>query len=234
MPSFLEDEMITTYLSLYLVFVIFVTLIISLIVLRLRLPSPRLIVILMVVFILSPLIIGYFYVTYFSSIPEVVVPDVTGMMVDAAKEKLEALDLQAKLAGSVYEMKYPEGYIVSQRPEAGRRVKVGRIVSLMISSGKRKVTVPNLLGRPLSQVDTVLSAAELQLGEVRSERNLEAPEGTVLAQEPLPGEEAEMGKAVDLLVSTTMEVIVPEATPESDSEEVPTEERSGQGGFKLW
>lgn len=222
--------MIITYLSLYLILVIGAALLVTLVVLKSKLPSLRLIIILICLFVLLPLLIGYFYLAYFDSLPEVVVPDVTGINFDSAKEKLEALELQAREAGSVFEMKYPEGCVASQRPEAGRRVKVGRTVNLMISSGKRKVAVPNLLGRPLSQADTVLSAAGLQLGEVRMENNRDLSEGTVLAQEPLPGEEAETGRMVDLLVSTTMEVMIPGSTPEAEA----TEEDSEQGGFKLW
>lgn len=206
--------MFSTYLSLYLVFVIVVSLIVSLLVLKLKFPSPRLIIALIMLFIASPLVFGYFYLMYFNSLPETIVPEVTGLSLTEAKEKLEAVDLQARMAGSVYESKYPEGAVVSQRPEGGRRVKVGRTVNLMLSSGKRKVVAPNLLGRTLSQVDAVLSAAELRLGEVRFERNQSVDEGIILAQEPLAGEEVEMGGSVDLLVATTREVIVEESTEE--------------------
>jgi len=198
--------MITSYLTLYLLFIILASLVISLLVLRLGLPSPQLIIILVLLFIVSPLAIGYFYFSYFDSLPEIAVPDVRGMDFESARSKLEESDLNARLAGSIYQTKYREGIIASQRPEAGRRVKVGRMVNLMISSGKRKVPAPNLLGRPVSQAEAVLSAAQLMVGEVKRERNLDAPDGTVLAQEPLPGEEAEVGGTVDLLVSTTGEV----------------------------
>ena len=206
--------MVTVYLSIYLIFVIAVTLIISLMVLKLKLPSPRLIVALILLFILSPLIVGYFYLSYFDSLPEVVVPDVSGMTFEAAKEKIESLGLQARPAGEVYDARHPEGRVASQRPEAGRKVKAGRTVNLMVSSGQRKVATPSLLGRNLSQADAVLSASGLQLGEVRSEQNQEAEEGTILAQEPLPGEEAVAGSRADLLVSTTLEVIIEESSGE--------------------
>jgi len=224
--------MITTYLSLYLFFVIGVALLIGLVILRSKLSSLRLIVILITVFVLLPSIAGYFYIAYFDSLPEVVVPDLTGMKFENAKEKLDAIDLQARMAGSVYEMKYPEGCVVSQRPEAGRRVKVGRMVNLIVSSGVRKVVVPNLLGRPVTQADAVLSAVGLQLGEVRQENNPDVSEGAIIAQEPLPGEETGTGQVVDLLVSTTAEVAAPLATPEAGASD--EEEEKSEGGFKLW
>ncbi len=197
--------MISGYLSLYLVFVIAVSLAIALLVLRLKLPSPRLIITLLIIFILSPLIVGYLYVVYFNSLPEVTVPDVTGVSFEAAQDRLAADNLVARQAGSLYAPKYPEGFVVSQRPEAGRNVKAGRIINLMINAVSSKVPVPNLLGKRLSDAGAILQAADLQQGDVRRERNPGQPEGTVLAQEPLPGEEAPTGSRVDLLVSTTLE-----------------------------
>lgn len=206
--------MVTSYLSLYLGFVIIASLIVSLLVLRLKLPSPRLISALLVLFIASPLILGYFYLVYFDSLPEVTVPDVAGQTMEVAKERLAAVNLQAREAGSVYESKYPEGIIVSQRPEAGRNVKTGRIINLMVNAGQTKVPVPDLLGQPISQAGGILQAAQLQQGDLRWEKHPELAEGVIIAQEPMPGEQAGMGSRVDLLVATTAEVITQETTDE--------------------
>lgn len=149
---------------------------------------------------------GYYYLVYFNSLPETVVPDVRGMPLKSALEKLEKLELEGREVGRVFEVKYPAGWVVSQRPEPGRKVKVGRTVNLMVSSGREKVIVPNLIGRNLSQVDAVLSATELKLGEVKRETQPHLEEGIVIAQEPLPNEEVLVGSQVNLIVSTTLEV----------------------------
>jgi serine/threonine-protein kinase len=148
----------------------------------------------------------YIYYVYFNVLPEVIVPGVVGMPFPAAEEKLSQLDLHAKKAGEVYEPKYPEGYVVSQRPEAGRKVKVGRTINLLLSSRQKLVLVPNFLGRQLSSSYALLATVGLQLGEIKKEKNLDLEEGTILAQEPLPGEEIPAGSRVDFLVSTTLEV----------------------------
>jgi serine/threonine-protein kinase len=202
--------MITGYLSLYLIFVIVISLIVGLLVLRLKLPSPRLIITILVVFVASPLLIGYLYLVYFNSLPEVIVPNVVGLERPAAEEQLADVDLRAREAGNVYESKYPEGFVVSQRPEAGRRVKAGRVVNLMINSGENKVPVPSLLGKPFSQAGDLLAAAQFRPGDVRWERHPDQPEGAIIAQEPLPGELAPAGSLVDLLVATTVEVVTEE------------------------
>ena len=198
--------MISGYLSLYLVFVILASLIVGLLVLRLKLPSPRLIITLLIIFIVSPLIVGYLYLVYFDSLPEVTVPNVTGVAFDVAKERLEADSLRAREAGNIFDAKYPEGFVVSQRPEGGRNVKAGRIINLMINSASSKVPVPDLLGKPFSQAGAILQAADLAQGDVRWEKNPGLAEGTIIAQEPLPGEQGVTGSKVDLLVSTTSEI----------------------------
>lgn len=170
------------------------------------------IALLITLFILSLLILGYLYLVYFDSLPETVAPDVTGLPLEAAREKIEGLGLRAREAGTIFEAKFPEGCVVTQRPEGGRRVKEGRMINLIISSGKRKVPVPSLTGRRLNQANEVLAAAELQLGDIRFEKNASAAEGIVLAQEPLAGEEIGADSRVDVLVATTREVETTEGT----------------------
>lgn len=216
--------MITTFLSLYLVFIILVSLAVAALVYRLKLPSSRLLVTGLVIFIVSPLLAGFFYLSYFGSLPEVIVSDVTGYPLEAARQKLEESGLRVREAGTIYEMKYPPGYIVSQRPEGGRTVKAGRLINLMISSGESKVIMPNLLGRNLAEAPAILSAAQFNLGDVRFEKNDSVPPGTILAQEPLPGEQAPAGSRVDMIT----------ATNEGQAEKLPPEQPNKEEEKNLW
>ncbi len=198
--------MITDYAIIYLLFIIIAALLAGYLVLKRGLPSVRTILIITLVFVLLPMLFSYIFLSSFASLPEVIVPDVRGLPFEVAKEKLAGMDLRGRLAGSISVARYREGAVAMQRPEPGRRVKQGRVINLMVSSGKRKVQAPNLLGRLLPQAEAVIMAGEFQIGGIRRENNLVAPEGTVLAQEPLPGEEVEAGRSIDLLVSTTLEV----------------------------
>ena len=107
-------------------------------------------------------------------------PNVTGVAFDVAKERLEADSLRAREAGNIFDAKYPEGFVVSQRPEGGRNVKAGRIINLMINSASSKVPVPDLLGKPFSQAGAILQAADLAQGDVRWEKNPGLAEGTII------------------------------------------------------
>ncbi|MBU0629441.1 MAG: PASTA domain-containing protein [Candidatus Margulisbacteria bacterium] len=199
--------MITGYLTAYLVFIIVVSVVISVLFLRLKLPAPRILIPLIIFLILSPVLGGYLYLTYFDSMPEIVVPDVTGLTKQQAIVRLEEAQLKVNIAGEVKQPNVPEGAVASQRPEAGRRVKENRAISLMISSGKQKVPVPDLVGKEFNQATKMLEAVGMGAGDLSHEIHLELPEGVVLAQEPLPGEMSAIGEKVDLLISVVSEEI---------------------------
>ncbi|MFC1568154.1 PASTA domain-containing protein [Candidatus Margulisiibacteriota bacterium] len=225
-------------LSLYLLLVVVASLAVSLLVFKLKFPKPRVVIPVAIAIVLVPALLGYLYVTYFTSIPETTVPDLSGLPLETALERLEALDLKGKFAGSLFNMRYPDGSVISQQPESGRRVKVGRVVSLMTSSGKRKVQVPNLLGRPAIQAEAVLLAKGLRLGEVASDYVPELEPGMILSQNPLPGDELDTGSLVRITISATEEPVVSaeavvgeESEDEDQGEE---QDKDEQGGFWPW
>jgi beta-lactam-binding protein with PASTA domain len=236
--------MLIDYLSYYLVFIIVISILCGLIVLKKKFLGPRIILAIFLFIILLPPPVIYFYVTNFTTIPEVVVPDLAGIKLEEAKEKLVSLKLKAVHNGQIHNMEYPEGMVVSQRPEAGRKVKIGRTVNLLTSSGKMKVEVPNLLGRPQLQAEAVLSAKGLSLGEVSDKYLPDVNSGTILEQIPLPGDEVEVGSQVDITIASVDKVLMPDDTEEKEVKKVKPdeekkqkeekEEKEDKGGFWPW
>ncbi|MEA3493886.1 MAG: PASTA domain-containing protein [Candidatus Margulisiibacteriota bacterium] len=202
--------MFVSYTSSYLIFVIVVSVLLSIAFARMKLSSLRIILPIIAVVLLAPLFLGYLYLTYFTAIPEVVVPDLTGKTLEVALDELAEYKLKGKRAGSVFDMKFPEGRIVSQSPEIGKMVKVGRTISLITSSGKQKIFVPNLLGRPAIQAEAVLVAKGLRLGKIAREIVPEIGSGTILTQSPLPGEEVDISSFVHITVTVSPEPEVKE------------------------
>lgn len=234
--------MFIEYLSYYLIFVVVASLVTALLVLRFRFPNPRITIAVMLAVIMLPGLLVYLYGTYFTSIPEVAVPDLKALTLDEAFVKLEVLGLKGRHAGNLFDTRYPEGVIVSQQPESGRRVKVGRTVSLLTSSGKRKVIVPNLLGRPLAQAEAVLAAKGLYIGAVSKDEVGQVDPGLVLAQSPLPGEEIDSGSYIGLSVSATPEggavremvIETRQKAAEPTAQPAKDEKETKEGGFWPW
>jgi len=218
--------MLIEYFTYYLIFVIVFSILISLVIFRFKFPSPHIIIPIIIAVVLLPGVIGYIYFTYFTGIPEVVVPDLTGKRLNTALMELNSLKLEGRKAGSVFDLRYAEGRVVSQQPEIGRMVKVGRTINLIVSSGKRKVVVPNLLGRPEVQARAVLAAKGLLLGNIGTEYAVDLEPGIVLAQSPLPGDQVNVNSYVSVTISTSQEPVVEEVTEEAASE--------NEGGFLPW
>lgn len=124
-----------TLLIFYLIFVALVALVLSYLVLKLKVKRPLRFLLITLLIISSPVLLSYVFVTYLAPIPEVEIPSVLG------KTETEAVKLlrSNRLRGRV-ETRYSteESETVSlQRPEAGRLVKAGRTVFLVIGHPKK-------------------------------------------------------------------------------------------------
>ena len=209
--------MFSNLFNYYLVALIAIGVFLSLLFWMGKIKSSQALLFMLLIF-LVPLLAGYIYVTYYFSIPEVTVPELSGEKIEEAFVKLENLKLRGRHAGSVFNMKLPEGSIVSQSPEGGRLVKRGRVISVITSSGKQKVSVPNLLGRPAEQAAAVLTAEGLILGKIEKDYTPEIDSGIILTQNPLPGEQVDIGFAVEITISSSEESEDPGLFEEEEGE----------------
>lgn len=188
-------------LILYFSFVLFVLLISGYLVYILKLPSPKSVIITIFLVIISPLLVGYLLVFYVFPAPEVVVPDVTWHSSVEAFSILREAGLKPRISNSTFDKDIPAGRIVEQQPKRGKHVKVGRIVNLTVSTGQRKVPVPNLVGRPFSQINTLLAEAGFRIGATIEVDTEETQTGVILNQIPSPEIEADAGSRVDIFIA---------------------------------
>jgi serine/threonine-protein kinase len=91
------------------------------------------------------------------------------------------------------------GYVYEQEPSAGTGQPRGSIVTILVSSGKRKVAVPSLVGESRDAAVAELTNAGLDavVREVPSDRT----PGVVTAQDPRPGTVIVEGSSVRINVS---------------------------------
>lgn len=126
------------------------------------------------------------------------VPDVVGLRVDEALERLTAADLRARTRRVFSER--PVREVVAQDPRAGGRAAKGSEVRLNVSKGTGRVAVPDVVGRTAAEAGSILRRAGLRpkVFEVPSNER----EGTVIAQNPQPQAEVGRGDFVRINVST--------------------------------
>lgn len=136
---------------------------------------------------------------------EVTVPDVAGMTVEEATSTLAELGLELEVGDEVSSSDYDEGQIVSQDPLADMVVKTGKTVHVNVSKGMVEGTVPNLVGKTLSDAVFLLENYGYVKGIVTEEYS-DMPIGVIIKQNPKSGEEADDGTSISLVVSKGEEI----------------------------
>ncbi len=92
-------------------------------------------------------------------------------------------------------------FVISQNPGPGDRVAKQTTVTLVVSTGKPKTTVPPLVNLPVAQAEAVLTSRELKYTQHNQTSNT-VPAGSVTASDPSAGTTVLVGSSVVINVST--------------------------------
>jgi len=134
---------------------------------------------------------------------EVSVPDLRGASQRQAEISLQRLELLlgSKIEGAHSEI--PRGVVIRTEPEAGKRVRIGSKIDIIISSGNSsgKTLLPNLREMSLSKAKAVIDSLGFKLGNIITIQVEDKLPNTVLELIPKPGEYLEAGTSIDLTVA---------------------------------
>jgi beta-lactam-binding protein with PASTA domain len=136
---------------------------------------------------------------------------VVGMEIGSAKEALARQGLAANAAVAEARSGAPPGTVLSQRPEPGSAVKRGTTVALLYAP--EAAAVPELVGLTLAAAERRILDAGMTLGDRRYREIEDRPDGTVIAQDPLPGAAAQPGVAT---ITLTIARRRPDVSPPPD------------------
>ena len=115
------------------------------------------------------------------------------------------------------ESKEPEGQVIRQSPSAGSQLPPGSTVSITVSKGEEKATIPNLIGKLRAEAVEAVRAAGLKPTVQEQETEVPSQDGRVTDQFPPPNSEVKPGSTVTLVVGKAApEVAEPE--PETEGE----------------
>jgi eukaryotic-like serine/threonine-protein kinase len=96
------------------------------------------------------------------------VPEVKGLTIEEAAQKLKASKLNCTISDSVYLPDKKKGAVVEQNPPANFKVKSGRKVFLTINSFfPERVKMPDVVGVSLRQAKAVLETYGLKTGKLK-------------------------------------------------------------------
>jgi serine/threonine-protein kinase len=120
-----------------------------------------------------------------------------------------------------------KGLVVSTDPTAGVGVQVGSPVTVLVSSGPREASVPEVSGETQANATATLSAAGLKVSTVKREV-AEPTAGTVISQSPAAGTQVKPGSTVTIVVSQApAKTAVPSVVGQSEVQAISTLKAAG-------
>jgi serine/threonine-protein kinase len=128
------------------------------------------------------------------------VPNVVGLKLDQARRELEKASLLALVAEERASATAEAGSVISQSPAQGSSLQPNSTVSLVVSKGQDKVTVPGVTGQTAADARARLETAGFK-SETTDDWSDRVPPGQVSGQKPTSGEMAPRDSVVSLVVS---------------------------------
>ncbi len=143
---------------------------------------------------------------------QITVPNLQGHDRSAAAEALTGVGLVVGNVGE-RESTEPRGTVVAQEPAAGVAVGAGAPVAFWLAmpaptpnvptvTPPPTVTVPDVGGRTVTEAVRLIAEGRLTLGNVGNAESSTGTPGTVIAQQPLPGQAVAPGTSVNLVMAT--------------------------------
>jgi len=143
------------------------------------------------------------------------VPDVIGFTQEAATRTLRDAGFEVTTEFQVTTDQAKIGEVIEQSPDPESLLAEGETVTITVGKRPAQVEVPNLTTLTQDEAVAALEAAHLTLGTPTSQPSDE-PEGTVVSQNPLPGEKVDKNSQVDIVLSEgPSDVTVPNVVCES-------------------
>lgn len=130
----------------------------------------------------------------------VAVPDVVGMEAVEGSKKLADAGFKVDATERKISSTVAAGYIISQSHSAGESLKKNYTISIVISEGANKITVPNVIHDDFTAAKVQIENGNLILGEITYEFS-DLPNNTVIDQDPLAGQEVPENTRIELVVS---------------------------------
>ncbi|TGB08023.1 Stk1 family PASTA domain-containing Ser/Thr kinase [Streptomyces palmae] len=191
-----------------------------------RMPRRRVLTLIGAVLLLLGVGTGVWYIGFgqFTQVPGVI-----GLPQAKAEEKLRDKGLGVKVVHEFSDV-VAKGRVIGAKPGVGERIRNDGTVTIRVSQGPPRTTMPNVVGMPLAEAKAEIRDAGLAVGAVRRQYSSETPQGRVLATDPRSGTERRPDSAVTLTVSKGEPIDVPDVLGESAEDATSALE---EAGFKV-
>lgn len=137
---------------------------------------------------------------------EVKVPDLSGMTLEQAEEKLKELDLALGKTNTEYSDSVAKDKIIDQDPREKEKVQAGSEVDVTVSLGKeepetKNVTIPNFVGSYEEDAISIARENNLVVNKIDYEYSDDYEKGIVISQSIPKGTQVAEQTSIDFVVS---------------------------------
>ncbi len=126
------------------------------------------------------------------------VPRLIGLLSAEARGQLR--DLGLRFTQRPVESDRPRGTVVDQSPRAGTRLSEGQAVTLTVSTGPARISVPDVVGLDEQAARDVLTTAGFEVEVTERATDLADEDGVVLDQDPAAGASGSKGSVVTITI----------------------------------
>ena len=148
------------------------------------------------------------------------VPSVVGEEESKAKDILLKAEFKVETKEE-FSSTVPAGHVISQNPDGS--AEHGSTITLVISKGVQKVSVPSVTGRLESEAKSIIENSGLSVGTIREVASDQYEKGYVISQSPDSGTTVDAGTKIDIVVSSGSS-----SNNNPDDGNATTEDTSGQ------
>ena len=138
---------------------------------------------------------------------KIVVPSLAGMSQAQAASAVAELGLKVDVIQEVFSEDIPKGKVITSDPAGGGRVEIAGTVHLIISKGKDRIEVPDLVGLTVEEAAAALKKSDLKVGRVSEKYSDTFETGLLIDGIPASGSPVRKDSTVDLIVSKGLEQV---------------------------
>ena len=138
---------------------------------------------------------------------KVVVPSLAGFTVKDARTELSDLGLRLEIGVEEFSEDVSEGKIIKSDPAGGGRVDPNGLVTVIVSKGKERFIIPDLVGLKPDVAQGLIEDNKLIVGEIVEEFSSELPKGLILRTSPVSGERVKRDTPLTLFISKGVEQV---------------------------
>jgi serine/threonine-protein kinase len=130
------------------------------------------------------------------------VPSVVGDTLAQARKTITQNGLKVGRTISQSNDQFASGTVIDSSPSAGQPVPSGSAITLVVSSGKPKVTVPDVTGQNQQAARSALEAAGFRV-TTSTQQTTGTPNGNVISQSPAGNSQVASGTTVNIVIAQT-------------------------------